>query len=116
MGLEVADKALVGNDDGFLMSVHPLSDFDVDIAAQVGDGEEGVLNNHLVWDVFQVYPHVLVAYHWVIKVIVDDVRRQVVGTFLSVRDDEVEVDLEAEKADCWGAGVTVIGEFFATGC
>ena len=52
MGLEVAEKALVGDDDGFLESVHPLSDINVDIDARVGDGEEGVLNNHLVWDFF----------------------------------------------------------------
>ena len=49
---EVADKALVGNDNGFLESVHPFSDLDLDIAARVRDGEEGVLNDHLVWDVF----------------------------------------------------------------
>ena len=52
VGLEVAEKALVGNDAGFLESVHPLSDIDVDIAARVGDGEEGVPNYHLVWYVF----------------------------------------------------------------
>ena len=39
-GLEVADKVLVGNDASFMYSIHPLSDFDVDIAAQVGNGEE----------------------------------------------------------------------------
>ena len=32
MGLEVADKVFVGNDTGFLESVHPLSDFDLYIA------------------------------------------------------------------------------------
>ena len=50
--LEVAEKALVGDDAGFIESVHPVSDIDVDIDARVGDGEEGVLNNHLVWDFF----------------------------------------------------------------
>ena len=50
--MEVSDKALVGNDASFLESVHPLSDINVDIAAQVGDGEELVLNYHLVWGVF----------------------------------------------------------------
>ena len=64
---------LVGYDDGFLYSIHPLSYFDVDIAARVGDGGEGVLNDHLVWDVLQVYPHVLVVRHWVVTVIIDDV-------------------------------------------
>ena len=53
VGLEVAYKALVGDDAGFLYSVHPLSDFDVDIAARVGDGEEGVLIDHLVWVSFR---------------------------------------------------------------
>ena len=32
MGLEVVEKAFVGDDTGFLESVHPLSDFDLDIA------------------------------------------------------------------------------------
>ena len=50
--LEVADKALVGDDAGFLDSIHPLSDLNLVIAALVGDGEEGVLNNHLVLGVF----------------------------------------------------------------
>ena len=52
MGLEVADKALVGIDAGFLESAHFLYDIDVDISSQVRDGEDGVLNDHLVWDVF----------------------------------------------------------------
>ena len=52
MGLEVADKTLLGDDAGFLEYVHPFSNFDLDIAARVGNSEEGVLNNHLVWDVF----------------------------------------------------------------
>ena len=52
MGLEVADKAPVGDDAGFLESVHPLSDLNIDIDAQVGYGEEGVLNEHLVLGVF----------------------------------------------------------------
>ena len=41
-----------------------------------------------------MYPHVLVVSHWVIEVIVDDVRRQVAGPFAGVGDDGVEVDLE----------------------
>ena len=94
----------------------PLYDFNVDISAQDGDGEEGVLNDHLVWDFLQVYPHVLVVHHWVVKVIIDDVRRQVAGPFSGVGDDGVEVDLEVEEADCWGAGVAVVGEFVDTNC
>ena len=46
-----------------------------------------------------MYPHVLVVCYWVIEVIVDDVRRQVVGPFSSVGDDRVEVDLEVKKSD-----------------
>ena len=63
-----------------------------------------------------MYPHVLVVFHWVIKVIIDDVRRQVEGNFPGVGDAGVEVDLEVEKAGFWGAGVAVVGEFVATNC
>ena len=63
-----------------------------------------------------MYPHVLVVCHWAIKVIIDHVRHQVVGTVSGVGDDGVEVDLEVEKADCWGAGVAVVGKFVATKC
>ena len=63
-----------------------------------------------------MYPHVLVVQHWVIKVIIEDVRRQVTGTFLGVGDDGVEEDIEVEKADFWGASVAVVGEFVATDC
>ena len=51
-----------------------------------------------------MYPHVFIVSHWVIKVIFDDVRRQLAGTFSGVGDDGVEVDLVVKKADCWGAG------------
>ena len=84
----------VGNDDGFLESVHPLSDIDVDVATRVRDGEEGVFNDHLVWDVFEMYPHVLEVGHWVVEVVVDDVCCQVAGPFVGVGDDGVEVDIE----------------------
>ena len=40
VGLEVADKAFVGNDSGFLESVHTLPDLDADVATCVSDGEE----------------------------------------------------------------------------
>ena len=40
MGLEVSYKAFVGNNAGFLEPIHPLSDVDVEVAAQVNDGEE----------------------------------------------------------------------------
>ena len=63
-----------------------------------------------------MYPYVLVFRHLVIKVIINDVHRQVAGTFLGVGDDGVEVDLEVEKAYCWGAGVAVVGEFVGTDC
>ena len=61
-----------------------------------------------------MYPHVLVFFHWIVQVIIDDVRRQVTGNFSGVGDDRVEVDLEVEEADCWGAGIAVVVEFFAT--
>ena len=92
--LEVADKAFVGNDAGFLESIHPLSDLDVDLATCVSNGEEGVLEYHLLWDVFKMDLHVLEVGHWVVEVVVNDVRHQVVGLFLGVGDDGVEVDLE----------------------
>ena len=81
MGLEVLYKAFVGNYSGFLEFVHPLSDINVDVATHVSDGEEGVFNNHLVWDVFEMDPHVLEVVHWVFEVVVDDVCRQVAGPF-----------------------------------
>ena len=58
----------------------------------------------------------MVVQHWVVQVMIDDVRRQVTGTFLGVVDDGVEVDLEVEEADCWVYGVAVVGEFIATNC
>ena len=39
MGLEVSYMAFVGNDAGLLKTVHPLSDMDMDVAAQVSDGK-----------------------------------------------------------------------------
>ena len=94
LGLEVAYKAFVGNDAGFLESVHPLSNLDVDVSTRVCDEEEGVFNNHLVWDVFEMDPHVLEVGHCVVEVVVDDVCRQVAGPFVGVGDDGVEVDIE----------------------
>ena len=84
MGLEVAEKAFVGNDTGFLESVNLLSDIDIDIATSISDGQEVVLNNHLVWDVFEVDLHVLEVGHWVVEVVVDDVGRQVAAPFAGV--------------------------------
>ena len=63
-----------------------------------------------------MYPHVLVVCHWVIEVIIYDVRRQVAGTFTGVVDDGVEVDIKVEKVDCSGAGVVIVGDFVATDC
>ena len=96
LGLEAADKEFVGNDAGLLESVHTLSDLDVDVATRISDGEEGVFNNHLVWDVFEMDPHVLEVGHGFIEVVVDDVCRQVAGPFAGVGDDGVEVDLEVQ--------------------
>ena len=63
-----------------------------------------------------MYPHVLVVRHRIVQVIIDDVRRQVTGTFSGIGADGVEVDLDVEDADCWGAGIAVVGEFVATYC
>ena len=63
-----------------------------------------------------MYTHVLVVCHWIIKVIIDDVCRQVAGNFLAVGDDGVAVDIEVGKNDRWGDGVVVVGEFVATDC
>ena len=84
----------LGNDSVFLESVHILSEIDVDIATRVSDGQEGVLNDHLVRDFFEVDLHVLEFGHWIVEVVVDDVCRQISGPFLAVLDDRVEVDLE----------------------
>ena len=73
MGLDIVYKTFVGTDSEFLESIHPLSDIDVDVATRVSDGEEGVFNNHLVWYVFEMDPHVLKVGHWVVEVVVDDV-------------------------------------------
>ena len=116
VGLEVANEALVGNDAGLFQPIHSLPDFDVDISARVDEGEEGVFNDYFVGDVLQVYPYVLVVRHRIVQVIIYDFRPQVTGTFSGVGDDRVEVDLEVEEADCWGAGIAVAGEFFATNC
>ena len=47
MGLEVAYKAFVGNDAGFLHSVNPLSDIDIDVGTRVSDEEKRVFNDHI---------------------------------------------------------------------
>ena len=73
MGLEVAYKEFVGNDAELLDSVHPFSDINVDVDTRISDVEEVLLNNHLVWDVFEMDPHVLEVGHWVVEVVVDDV-------------------------------------------
>ena len=73
VGLEVVDKAFVGDDASLLESVHHLSDIDVDTATYVSDGKEGVLNDHIVWGVFEVDPHVMEVGHRFVEVIVDDV-------------------------------------------
>ena len=38
VGLEVAYKAFVGDNAGFLESIHPLFDLDVDVATDVSGG------------------------------------------------------------------------------
>ena len=84
MELDVADKVFVGNDAGYLKSLHLLPDINADIGTCVSDVQEGVLNDHLIWDVFEVDPHVLEVLHWVVEVVVYDVCRQVAGPFVVV--------------------------------
>ena len=66
MGLEVSYKAFLGNHAGFIEPIHPLPDIDVDIAAQVIDGKEGLFNDHLVGNVPVMDPHVLEVGHRVV--------------------------------------------------
>ena len=93
MGLEVAYKAFVGDDAGFLEATHPFFDLDVDTAAGVSNGEEGVFKNHLVGDIFNMDLHVLEVGNQVIEVVVDVVCGDVAGTFSGVGDDGVEGNL-----------------------
>ena len=84
MRLEVAYNAFVGNDAVFLESVHPLSNLDVDIATRVSDGQEEVINDHLVWDFFEVDLHVMEVGHWVVEVVVYYLCRQVAVPFAGI--------------------------------
>ena len=100
MGLKVMDETFVGNYAGLLESVHTLPDLNVDVATRVSDGEEGVFNDHLVQDIFEMDPYVLGFGNWVVEVVVDDVCLQVAGPFAGFRDDGVEMDLETQEDDC----------------
>ena len=64
------------------------------ISDWVGDGEEGVLENHLVGNCIEMNPHVLEVGHQVVEVVVDDVCSDLVGPFAGVGDDGVKVYLE----------------------
>ena len=66
-GVGVADETFVGDDAGFLESLHPLPDLDVDVATCVSNGEERVFNDRLVWDVFDMDPHVLKFVHGLLR-------------------------------------------------
>ena len=68
----------------------------MDVAAWVSNGEEGVLNNHLVGNILDMDLHVLEVCHWVIKVVFDYLYGVVAGPFAGVRDDGVNVDLEVQ--------------------
>ena len=94
MGLEVAHKVFVGNDAGLLEAIHPLSDLDVDIAAWISNGEDGVLGYYLVGNVLEMDPHVLEVGYRFIEVVVDDICGDVAGPFAGIRDDRVKVNLE----------------------
>ena len=96
MRLDVFYKAFVGDDSGFLDPIHPLSNFDVDLAARVSDIEEGLFNNHLVGNVPEIDLHVLEVVHLVIEVVVDDVCGHLAGPSSGVGDDVVEMDIEVQ--------------------
>ena len=96
MGLEVAYKAFVGNDAGFLESIHTLYDIYVDVASWVSNGEEGLLDGRLMGNLLEMDPNVPEVGRQVIEVVVDDVCRDVAGPFAGVRDDRVKVDLEVQ--------------------
>ena len=66
MRLEIFYKAFVGDDVGFLEPINPLPDINVYAAARVRNGEEGVLENHLVGNVPEMDPHVLEVGHRVV--------------------------------------------------
>ena len=89
----------VDDDAGFLEPIHLLSDIDVDIAARVSNGEEGVFNDHLVGNFLEMDPHVLEVRHWFIEVVVDDICGNVSVPFAGIGDDGVEVDLEVHLDD-----------------
>ena len=57
-GLEVAYKEFVGDDSGFPESLYPVSDIKLDLVTSVSNGEEGIFNDHLVWDDFEMDGHV----------------------------------------------------------
>ena len=96
MGLEVDYKAVVGNDSIFLEPIHPLYDINMDVAAQVSYGEEGVFINHLVGNVLDMDPHILEVGHQVIEVVVDDVCGGVAVPFVGIGDDGVKADIEVQ--------------------
>ena len=98
VGLEVAYKTFVGDDAGLIDSVYPLYNPGVDVATRVRDGEEGIFNNHLVWGIFEIDPHVLEVFHWFVEVVVDDACRQVEGPFVGVVDDGGLTDYQDRKS------------------
>ena len=51
------------------------------ISNWVGDGEEGVLENHLVGNCIEMNPHVLEVGHQNIEVVVDDICGHLAGPF-----------------------------------
>ena len=63
MGLEVSYEVFVGNDASFLDTIHLGPDLNVDVAAWVRDGEEGVLKKRLVWNIPDIDTHVLDVGH-----------------------------------------------------
>ena len=66
MMFEVSYQASVGDDASFFEPIHFFCDLGVDVAAGVSNGEEGVLNDHIVGNVPEMDPHVLEVGHRVV--------------------------------------------------
>ena len=96
MGLEVAYKAFVGDDAGFLEPIHPLSHIGVEVAARVSNGEEVLFINQIVGNFPEIYPHVMEVGNRVIELVVDDVCGCVAVPFAGVGGDRVEMYLEVQ--------------------
>ena len=60
--------------------------------------------------------HVLEVGHQVVQAVVDDVYSHVSGPMAGFGDGRVDMDLDVQQADCWGAEVDVVGKLVASDC